>query len=56
MQVTGELITACLELIKAQHLLADTQRSVAAPGVQALLPEAEEIRAGKVKGLLGDRR
>ncbi len=54
-QVAGELVTACLKLVKAQHLLAHTQRSLATPGTQALLPEAEEIGAGKVLGLLGDR-
>ncbi|KOG01171.1 Uncharacterized protein ABJ98_0231 [Pseudomonas syringae pv. aceris] len=54
-QVAGELVTTCLKLVKAQHLRAHTQRSLATPGTQALLPEAEEIGAGKVLGLLGDR-
>ncbi|KPB25214.1 Uncharacterized protein AC517_3937 [Pseudomonas syringae pv. syringae] len=55
-QVAGELVTACLKLVKVQHLLTHTQRSLATPGTQALLPEAEEIGAGNVLGLLGDRR
>ncbi|EGH25388.1 hypothetical protein PSYMO_29773 [Pseudomonas amygdali pv. mori str. 301020] len=47
MQVAGELVTALFKFIKAQHLLANAQRGLAAPGVQALLPQARKSSQAK---------
>ncbi|KPC05085.1 Uncharacterized protein AC503_1178 [Pseudomonas syringae pv. maculicola] len=52
MQVASELITALFKFVKAQRLLPHTQGGLAAPDVQALLPEAEEVAAGKISALL----
>ncbi|RMM64063.1 hypothetical protein ALQ74_200006 [Pseudomonas savastanoi pv. glycinea] len=56
MQVAGELVTALFKFVKAQHLLANAQRGLAAPDVQALLPQAEEVAAGKIGGLFSNRQ
>ncbi|KPB34875.1 Uncharacterized protein AC516_4161 [Pseudomonas amygdali pv. sesami] len=56
MQVAGELVTALFKFIKAQHLLANAQRGLATADAQALLPQAEEVVAGKIGALLSDRQ
>ncbi len=54
LQVAGELVAALFKFVKAQHLLANAQCGLATSGVQALLPQAEEVIAGKIGCLLRD--